>query len=98
MLSQLSVGVFMWQTLLPTCLQEQREECVHVLGENIHLMPLMEIIDSLILMQHFVLVLVFDSVCATDGFKHVLAISATYEKLKEHHWQCFCIVMENLAG
>lgn len=57
MLSQLSVGVFMWQTLLPTCLQEQREECVHVLGENIHLMPLMEIIDSLILMQHFVLVL-----------------------------------------
>lgn len=88
----------MWQTLLPTCLQEQREECVHVLGENIYLMPLMEIIDSLILMQHFVLVVVFDSVCATDGFKPALAVSATHEKLKEHHWQCFCIVMENLAG
>lgn len=46
MLSQLSLGVFMWQTLWPTCLQEQREECVHSLGDTIHLMPLMEIINN----------------------------------------------------
>lgn len=36
MLSQLLVGVFMWQTLWPTCLQEQREECAHLLGANVY--------------------------------------------------------------
>lgn len=38
-------GVFMCQTVWPTCLQEQREECVHLMGAKVCLIQQLKGID-----------------------------------------------------